>query len=148
MFRFITNFIIWRVVKSKIPELDEEWLLLKEKYDNIITGTKTRTPRDQLCLKSTKRSLTYALSHLYIKNFFGNETKQKASEMFQNIIEVFRKSLEENDWMEDKTRVEALKKLNNMKLFVGYPDQLMDESKIAEYYQSVSLSFVLSFNNS
>ena len=115
---------------------------MKEKYDNIIAGTKTRTPRHELCLKSTKSFLTHVLSHLYVKNFFSDDNKRKASEMFKNIVDVFRKSLEENKWMEEKTKAEALKKSDTMKLFVGYPDELMNESKIAEYYQTVCLSIV------
>lgn len=58
--------------------------------------------------------------------------------MFENIWKEFRKSLNENDWMEEKTLIEARKKLDTMKFIVGYPDELMDESIIADYYKDVS----------
>ena len=57
--------------------------------------------------------------------------------MFTNVVEEFKRSLNSNTWMAAKTRSEALKKLNNMKLLVGYPDQLKDTAKIEQHYKGV-----------
>ena len=59
--------------------------------------------------------------------------------MFANIVKEFRRSLSANTWMGEKTRTEALKKLNHMKLMVGYPVELRDESNIEDYYRRVSI---------
>ncbi|XP_054155668.1 neprilysin-2-like [Oppia nitens] len=138
--RFLVDYILWRVVQTELSTLDESWYQLKQEFEFAIYGTKQRSPRWEVCLKNTKTALSIALSHLYVKHFFNDTNKQKAQEMFNNVVQEFKSSLLANTWMKSATLEHALKKLDNIKLVVGYPDELLDDKKVADYYQTLSMN--------
>jgi len=81
------------------------------------------------------------------KNFFDEENKEKSLEMISNIKNEFKNTLNTNEWMRGETLEHALKKLEKMKLVVGYPQELINDSKISEYYQTLELSSTDYFGN-
>ena len=66
--------------------------------------------------------------------------------MFTNVVKQFKQSLETNKWMKSETLSHALKKLDNMRLLVGYPEELTNETKVEEYYRTVRLVIKLRGN--
>ena len=44
------------------------------------------------------------------------------------------------DWMDEETRKRALDKLNAMQKFVGYPKELLDNTKLDEFYKKVEIT--------
>ncbi len=61
----------------------------------------------------------------------------------------YLKILENVDWINEETRQKAKEKAHAITPYIGYPDELLDNSKIAELYLNVSLkaSKYLSFIN-
>ncbi|KAH8355313.1 hypothetical protein KR093_010763 [Drosophila rubida] len=59
--------------------------------------------------------------------------------MINNIRSVFNDILDEVKWMDDRTRLEAKKKLHSMAMHIGYPDEILDSKKLAKYYQRLDL---------
>lgn len=53
--------------------------------------------------------------------------------MVNQIRAQFERILKNIEWMDEKTRVVALKKLKNMDSHIGYPEELLNEQKIEEY---------------
>ena len=43
----------------------------------------------------------------------------------------------ETDWMDVETQVKAMEKADQMHQLIGYPDWLLDPSKVDEYYATV-----------
>ncbi|RXZ83098.1 M13 family peptidase [Paenibacillaceae bacterium] len=60
----------------------------------------------------------------YGKTYLGEEAKQDISRMADNMIGVYKEKFLKNDWMSEKTKAEAIKKLDNLKVKIGYPDKL------------------------
>ncbi|CAG2114188.1 unnamed protein product, partial [Medioppia subpectinata] len=75
--RFLVNYMLWRVVQTELSTLSDSWFQLKEEFEFAIYGTKSRQPRWEMCLKNTKTAMSIALSHLYVKNFFSDDNKEK-----------------------------------------------------------------------
>jgi predicted metalloendopeptidase len=44
------------------------------------------------------------------------------------------------DWLDEKTRKFALDKAKNMRSHIGFPDELMDDRKIEEYYRDLTFN--------
>lgn len=56
----------------------------------------------------------------------------------------FRKTLTKVDWMDDKTRQQALEKADAMASHIAYPSEMLDNDKLTDFYAGVSmLSFFL-----
>lgn len=97
-------------------------------------------------------SLSIAVGALYVRKHFQQDAKKNALEMVGGIRKEFEKILKEVPWMDDMTREAALNKVKAMTTHIGYPDEIMDDSKIEGYYQNLDidpnnyLSSVLNMN--
>lgn len=58
-------------------------------------------------------------------------------EMVNYIHREFLNILEHVDWMDEGTRERAKAKALSITPYIGYPDELLDDSKIAELYENV-----------
>lgn len=59
--------------------------------------------------------------------------------MVNNIRNVFHDILDEVSWMDDMTKEEAKRKLKHMTTHIGYPDEMLDDDKLAEYYRKLDI---------
>lgn len=82
-------------------------------------------------------SLSISTGALYIRKYFDEDSKKKALEMVQDIREEFKKILEELDWMDETTKKAALEKAASMSTHIAYPDELLDNKKLEEFYENV-----------
>ena len=62
-------------------------------------------------------------SQVYVENCFDKESKIEVENMVKQVLDVYRERIIKLDWMQDATKVEAVKKINSMTVKVGYPDQ-------------------------
>lgn len=68
-------------------------------------------------------NLSMQMGQLYCERYFSKEQKQRIQLMVDNIVEAFRHRLMQNTWMTDKTKKEALSKLDNIVWQIGFPDE-------------------------
>ncbi|WP_176707743.1 M13-type metalloendopeptidase [Bacillus sp. FJAT-26390] len=73
------------------------------------------------------------------KTYLGAEAKQDVTGMVENMIGIYRNKLLKNDWMSEKTKTEAIKKLDAMKVHIGYPDKLDDMYSMLKVDENKSL---------
>jgi predicted metalloendopeptidase len=63
------------------------------------------------------------LGRLYVSQYFSYEAKQRTQNLTNHLIEIYRGRLLRNEWMSEKTKEEALIKLETMTKKIGYPSQ-------------------------
>lgn len=59
--------------------------------------------------------------------------------MANAIHKEFIKMLENVAWMDETTRKIAIEKAMSINFFIGYPDELIDNAKLDEYYRDLEL---------
>lgn len=59
--------------------------------------------------------------------------------MVNDIRDEFKTILENLDWMDNVTKKAALEKAASMATHIAYPDELLDNKKLEEFYQNVSI---------
>lgn len=69
----------------------------------------------------------------YGQKYLGEEAKDSATELVESIVEVYKERLANNTWLGDETKKRALKKLDTLKLKVGYP------SRVQKFYDSFEI---------
>jgi putative endopeptidase len=67
---------------------------------------------------------------VYVKRHFPPAAKVRMSELVDNLLEAYRISIEELDWMSEGTKKEALDKLAKFTPKIGYPDEWKDYSAV------------------
>ena len=132
-------YLRWHVihdVASALPKkfVDEDF----DFFGRQLTGAKELLPRWQRCVQATDGELGEALGQYYVQRYFPPEAKARALVLVHNLIEALREDLSTLDWMSEPTRQQALKKLDAMRLKIGYPDNWRDYSA----YHVVRASYV------
>ena len=78
---------------------------------------------DGYAASQARATLSYTLSYHFAQKFVPQSLKDKYLGITKEIQASLRKRIESLDWMSATTRRNALDKLDNYGLFVGYPDQ-------------------------
>lgn len=60
--------------------------------------------------------------------------------MVNGIRAEFEKILTTVPWMDPTTRMAALDKVKAMTTHIGYPDEIMDDKKLEEYYEGLEIN--------
>ncbi|XP_055853046.1 neprilysin-2 isoform X2 [Episyrphus balteatus] len=137
--RIIANYMMWRIHAFSISFLSEEFRKRQLEYATALSGRQEQEARWKECVDITSGSLAISIGSLYVRKHFKEDAKHIAMEMVDSIRSVFSGILTQVDWMDEQTRKSALEKLNSMTTHIGYPDEITDDSKLSEYYDSLEI---------
>ena len=74
----------------------------------------------------------YSLSYYFNQAYVSEETKEKFKEYGEELRSVFAKRIVNATWLSAQTKQAALNKLENLKLFFGWPDEEYTEEGFAK----------------
>uniref|UniRef100_A0AC34FHN9 Uncharacterized protein n=1 Tax=Panagrolaimus sp. ES5 TaxID=591445 RepID=A0AC34FHN9_9BILA len=138
--RIVTNYIFWRYTASWALQLDERFDDIQQDFLKDFIGRKTKSPRWKDCNSGSGSRMSYASGAMYVRAHFDKRDRDAALEMIEDLQAAFREILLETDWMEDETRKYALEKANDMQSLIGYPDFILNDTALDEYYDNLTLS--------
>jgi putative endopeptidase len=125
------TYLRWQVLKASASTLSEDFSQENFNFSQkIMLGIEKPLPRDQQIGEIVRNNLSHPTAQLFVEKYFPPATKAKAEEMVQNIKAEFKIRLEQNSWMSEATRKQALNKLDKMQIYVGYPEQWLDYSNV------------------
>jgi predicted metalloendopeptidase len=143
--RDFANYILWRVVDFSIQFLGDEIQGKILKLYRQTFGVLDKEQRWKLCTRMTNIYAELASGSLYIQEYFPEESRAKATEMANEIIEEFKRTIKDSEWMETETKEKALETVNNLKMFMGYDEKLLDIREVEKYYGKPYRDFSSSF---
>lgn len=76
---------------------------------------------------------------MYVRKYFDEKSKQTAITITKSIHEAFINDLKSVSWMDDKSREAAIAKAKAMHFHIAYPDELVDDEKLQQYYRNLEL---------
>jgi putative endopeptidase len=122
-------YLRWHLINACAGELSKD--LVDEDFafkEATLRGTKQIKPRWKRVVIATDAELGEALGKLYVADYFPPEAKARALEMINNLKAALADDIKSLDWMDQKTKDEALKKLAAITVKIGYPDKWRDYS--------------------
>jgi len=75
-------------------------------------------------------NMGWGVGELYTARYFPPAAKANIEALVLNLKAAYRARIQKLDWMSDKTKALALKKLDTYTIKVGYPDKARDYSKL------------------
>lgn len=99
-------------------------------FATVMRGTKAQKPRLERAIRATDGTMGMPLGKLFVKKYFPESSKQKVSEMIENVRSVYGQRIDSLHWMSDATKAMAHKKLAAFTYKIGYPDKWKDYSSI------------------
>ncbi|MEZ5316793.1 MAG: M13-type metalloendopeptidase [Vicinamibacterales bacterium] len=97
-----------------------------ELFGRTLSGQQELRPRWKRGVQLVNGNMGEALGELYVEQHFPESAKARMEGMIANLIEAYRRSITELDWMTPETRKAALEKLSKFRAKIGYPDKWRD----------------------
>lgn len=125
-------YFIWQTLRAFSPychqAADQKHF---EFYGTILNDIPKQRDKDKRAIDLVNGVLGEALGKHYVTTYFSAEAKAKMEALVNNLREAFKHGIQRASWMSQSTKQEALKKLDNMTVKVGYPDCWQDYSKLS-----------------
>jgi len=91
-------------------------------FGKQLSGTAAPRPRDKRAINAVNGALGYEVGKIYAAKYFPASSKAAINTMVKNIVGAFDRRIVALDWMAPATKAEARKKLQVLKVGIGYPD--------------------------
>jgi putative endopeptidase len=119
------------LLRSRAAFLSKEFV--DEKFDfygRTLTGAEENKERWKRGVSLVESGMGEAVGQLYVERHFKPEAKAQMDKLVQYLIEAYRESIQQLDWMTDETKQRALDKLSKFNPKIGYPEKWKDYSSI------------------
>ncbi|WP_428027336.1 M13 family metallopeptidase [Altererythrobacter sp.] len=93
-------------------------------YGTVLQGTPEQRPRWKRAIGETEGLLGELLGKSYAERYFPASSKAAMVELVANLRKALAQSIEQNDWMSDATKQQAITKLEAFDPKIGYRDNL------------------------
>jgi putative endopeptidase len=134
-------YLRWHLLRVTSPYLSKAFVDEDFDFNRNLSGQKQLAARWKRVLSETNNSLGEALGQLYVAQAFPPQARQHALDLVLNLKSVLRDRLQTLDWMSDTTRAQAVRKLDAIRIKIGYPDKWRDYSALTmgqdSYVQNV-----------
>ncbi|XP_060595469.1 neprilysin-4-like [Ruditapes philippinarum] len=134
--RTLTNYIIWRFMMNRVPNLPGKYRELRTEYYKAIFGSKQERVRWRDCVSYVNDNLGNAVGRLFVSKHFDEDAKKNALEMVQDIRVAVNELLTEVEWMDEATKHLAKDKADAMAVKIGYPSYILNDTALDEEYKN------------
>ena len=124
-----TDWLRWQVIRSSAPYLHAEVVDANfDFYGKTLTGTPELRARWKRGVSLVEGSMGEAVGRIYVERHFSPTAKTAMDELVANLIEAYRESITDLDWMTAETTRARLEKLDKFTPKIGYPVKWRDYS--------------------
>lgn len=123
-FSKIKSWILVQEAMAASNSLTEDYRLNFQSISMAIMGTQKPISKEDTVYEMSVNLFSDVMSVYYGRKYFGEEAKTDVTGMIDKIKNVYRGRLQQNDWLTEETRNKAIEKLDKMKVFVGYQEDV------------------------
>ena len=125
------DWMSWQVIRSNAGYLSSEFVNANfDFYGRTLTGTPELRARWKRGVSLVEGTLGEAVGRTYVERHFPEGAKAAMDILVANLIEAYRESITNLDWMTPATRAKAIEKLDKFTPKIGYPVKWRDYSAL------------------
>lgn len=128
-FSKIKSWMLMQEAMAASNSLTEDYRLNFASISMAITGTQKPISKEDTVYEMSVNLFSDVMSVYYGRKYFGEEAKTDVTGMIDKIKNVYRGRLQQNNWLTEGTRNKAIEKLDKMKVFVGYQEDVNPGTK-------------------
>jgi len=126
-FPLIKSWMAACTVYGAAPMLSQEMEAAAAAYQMIMTGQAEMDEPQKRAYRLAYAVFNGPVGNYYGQAYFGEDAKRDVTAMAEQMLQVFSRRLQANDWLSPEAVRAALRKLDRMALQIGYPDRLQPE---------------------
>jgi endothelin-converting enzyme/putative endopeptidase len=120
-----------RIIKAAAPYLSGAFVEANfDFYGRTLSGTPQLRDRWKRGVSFVESCVGEAVGQLYAEAHFPPSSKAIMDELVANLLEAYRRSITDLDWMTQETKERAFRKLATFRPKIGYPEKFRDYSSI------------------
>lgn len=120
----VQAYLASEVLFGYAPYLDDAtYRVYFDFFGPTFSGVDTPRPVEDRVLQTIDGLYGDVIGQRYVESYFPPEAKARIEDLVDRIIAAFRTRLENNPWLSEDARTEALAKLDTLVVKVGYPDE-------------------------
>lgn len=121
----------WHLISSLSPYLSEAFVAERFRfYGTTLMGTPVLKERWKRGVELVEGALGEAVGKVYVDRHFPLTSKERMDALVANLLEAYRRSIANLDWMTEETKAKALDKLTKFAPKIGYPSKWRDYGKL------------------
>jgi putative endopeptidase len=121
----------WKVINSLSPYLSNAFVEENFRfYGTVLMGTPELRERWKRAVALVEASVGEAVGKIYVGRYFSQVAKDRMDQLVANLIEAYRRSITDLDWMTEETKESALTKLAKFRSHIGFPIKWRDYSSL------------------
>ena len=125
------DWLAWQVIRSNGAYLSSDFVEANfDFYGRTLTGTPELRARWKRGVSLVEGALGEAVGRIYVERHFPEEAKTAMDVLVANLVEAYRQSITDLEWMGADTRARALDKLDKFTPKIGYPVKWRDYSAL------------------
>ncbi len=126
------DWLRWQIIRSSAAYLSADFVDASfDFYGRTLTGTPQLRDRWKRGVSLVEGALGEAVGRIYVERHFKPSAKASMDVLVANLVEAYRRSIADLDWMTEETRARALEKLEKFTPKIGYPVKWRDYSTLA-----------------
>jgi putative endopeptidase len=119
------------VLRAASPYLSDEFVEANfDFYGRTLNGTPELRARWKRGVSLVEGAIGEAVGREYVARHFPPSSKAQMDELVANLLEAYRQSITDLDWMGEETKQRAFEKLDTFRPKIGYPDKFRDYSAL------------------
>ena len=127
----IKLWMAWKVIGSAASLLSDDFVNERFAfYGTKLTGAPVNRARWKRAVSLVEGSLGELIGKIYVEQHFPMAAKHRMDQLVEYLIEAYRQSIQELDWMSEETKKKALVKLDKFTPKIGFPDKWKDYSSL------------------
>lgn len=126
----IKNYMLLSYVTGEASDLDSEAYDAYIEATNTQNGSTGREADEKVAFDIVRKSLSVPMNKVYLEKYDASEKKKQVTKICEEVIDVYRDMLADEDWLSDETKEKAIEKLDNITINAVYPDKWLDYSDL------------------
>ncbi len=124
--REMKDYMLWDYVSSASGSLSDAFTDTNFEFSKVLSGATQQRPRWKRALGTVEGLLGEALGQLYVERYFPASSKEYMVGLVEDLRGALAQHIMNLEWMSPETKVQAMRKLYNITVKIGYPDKWKD----------------------
>ncbi len=135
----IKSLLLSKFIYSVSDLFDEELRYIASKFSKAISGVEEIEKLEKFAYIKAMELYSQVVGIYYGKKYFGEEAKKDIYNLVDDLLNMYKKRLTNNTWLQDSTKEKAILKLSTMKVLMAYPDSVPEVYKTITYDDNLSM---------